>query len=517
MKRIGALLLAVALVFSLQVPTLAADSQAIQSAYTLYALGLFKGVSENEDGTPVFALDESLTRAQGVTLLLRLLGKEAEAQGSWSTPFGDIQGSWAEDSIGYAYTMGYIKGVTTTEFQADGTLTRQQFATMVLRSLGYQESNGDFTYDQAETFAASLGLSVGEGSTLTRGDAAVLCCSALTQTYKGTEASLLWRLVSAGTVTKTQAQQAGYGAWLEETSLSGSTSNLTAQEVYAACAPAVFYLEVYDASGQALRSGSGFFLTSDGVAVTNYHVIEGAASAKITLSQDGSVYDVAGVYSYDADRDVALLQIQGSAFPYLSLGDSDSVQSGETVYAIGSPLGLDNTISQGIISNASRVVDGQVYLQTSAAISSGSSGGALIDASGQVIGITSATFSEGQNLNLAVPINAVKTMERTAYVSLTELSATTSQEAALSLSQTSVTLSQGQWVEVTITCSGDWAYLQGIVGNPMVCQGQWISRNGDTAVLRLYGRMAGTTQVTISLTDLYGTTLASQTVQVAVS
>ena len=86
-------------------------------------------------------------------------------------------------------------------------------------------------------------------------------------------------------------------------------------------------------------------------------------------------------------------------------GDSTAVAGGQNIFAIGSPLGLDNTISQGIISNPNRVVDGLGYIQTTAPISHGSSGGALINDRGELIGITSAGFEDGQNLNLAVPIS----------------------------------------------------------------------------------------------------------------
>jgi S1-C subfamily serine protease len=110
---------------------------------------------------------------------------------------------------------------------------------------------------------------------------------------------------------------------------------------------------VYDGNGDAYASGSGFFIDSSGLAVTNYHVIEGASAAAI-LTTDGEVYDVLGVYDYSEDYDLALLQIDGSGFPILPLGDSDAVAAGATVYAIGNPLGLTNTISQGIVSNAAR-------------------------------------------------------------------------------------------------------------------------------------------------------------------
>ena len=182
---------------------------------------------------------------------------------------------------------------------------------------------------------------------------------------------------------------------------------LSAEQVFAKCSPAVFYIEVYNAEGRAVSSGSGFFVDGNGTAVTNYHVIDDAVSAKITVSDTQKTYDIAGVYAYDEDEDWALIKIDGSGFSYLSVGTPGTAVGGATVFAIGSPLGLQNTISQGIISNPARVDGGISYIQTTAAISSGSSGGALINKYGEVIGITSASYIYGQNLNLAIPMSYV--------------------------------------------------------------------------------------------------------------
>lgn len=196
---------------------------------------------------------------------------------------------------------------------------------------------------------------------------------------------------------------------------------LTAEEIYAQCSPAVFYLEVYDASGEGFASGSGFFIDSLGTAVTNYHVIEDANSAKILTSDTGMVYDVVGVYDYSIDEDWAVIKVNGTGFSYLSEGLADSVVGGATVYAIGSPLGLSNTISQGLVSNPSRRIGDIEYIQTSAAISHGSSGGALINKYGEVIGITSAGYENGQNLNLALPISIIHAYTSGSVTPLAEL------------------------------------------------------------------------------------------------
>ena len=158
----------------------------------------------------------------------------------------------------------------------------------------------------------------------------------------------------------------------QDTGEDDESGELSAGEIYNKCAPAVVYIVVYDASGNALRTGSGFFIDSDGTLVTNYHVVEGGASAKIT-TMDNQVYDVSGVYDCDETTDIALLKVNGSGFTSLKVS-TEPVSAGDTIYAIGSPLGLSNTISSGIISNAARVYEGVTYIQVTAPISSGSSG-----------------------------------------------------------------------------------------------------------------------------------------------
>ncbi len=190
-------------------------------------------------------------------------------------------------------------------------------------------------------------------------------------------------------------------------SVSASAPELYAEQIYNLCSPAVFYIELYDRYGNATSSGSGFFIDSYGTAVTNYHVIEDAYSAKIQLAGSGVVYNVLGVYDYDEKNDWAIIKVGCSGNSYLEFGDASTVTGGSVIYTIGSPEGLQNTISQGIISNPARVEGGTTYIQITAPISHGSSGGALINKYGKVIGITSAGYAEGQNLNFAIPITAI--------------------------------------------------------------------------------------------------------------
>ncbi len=298
-------------------------------------------------------------------------------------------------------------------------------------------------------------------------------------------------------------------------------TELTAEQIYARCAPAVFYVEIYDEYGWCTKTGSGFFLTPDGLAVTNYHVISGADSAAITVSDTGEVYDVLGVYDYSVDEDWAVIQIGGEGFQTLAVGSQDYDVGGATVYAIGSPLGLQNTISAGIISNPARLDDGMKYIQMSAAISPGSSGGALLNKYGQVIGITSATYTEGQNLNLAIPMTYLENANTEDWSPLHETTGI-GPSGVLTLSDSVVRVGIGESFDVVCTAiesnCEDSVSVRYSIGAEDLVSCEWLGWVGDDDTLRITGLSVGSTDVTvyflISGTD---TVLDSKTIQVTVS
>ena len=161
------------------------------------------------------------------------------------------------------------------------------------------------------------------------------------------------------------------------------------------CAPATVEIETND------RIGSGFFIDC-GVVVTNYHVIKGQSSIKIKL-YNGEEYDVKYILGYDEKLDLALLSIPVETV--FLLRNFRSTKVGETVYAIGSPYGLTDTLTNGIVSSVSRHSDDVKYIQTSTPINPGNSGGPLINAYGEVIGVNTWIYKDGQNLGFAVDIN----------------------------------------------------------------------------------------------------------------
>lgn len=168
-------------------------------------------------------------------------------------------------------------------------------------------------------------------------------------------------------------------------------------------------------------SGSGFILTEDGYLLTNYHVVEGSNSIKATM-YDGTAYD-ATLIGYDASNDIAVLKIEAQGLTPVVLGDSDNMNVGDPVVAIGNPLGeLTFSLTQGAVSALDREVtmsSGTMMnlIQTDCAINSGNSGGALFNLYGEVVGITNAKYSSNamseasiDNIGFAIPINSVRSI-----------------------------------------------------------------------------------------------------------
>lgn len=170
----------------------------------------------------------------------------------------------------------------------------------------------------------------------------------------------------------------------------------------------------YDYSGELAATGSGFVAFDGKTIITNYHVMTSAYTCKISTNQD-ITYNVSKILCYSKNQDIAILHLsEDTGLQPLTLGDSSAIKKGEKVVAIGSPLGVKNTVSTGVLGG--RQIEGNMYvLQITAPISSGSSGGALFDDNGNVIGITYASYVDGQNLNFAIPIElAVETYEKKA-------------------------------------------------------------------------------------------------------
>jgi len=184
-----------------------------------------------------------------------------------------------------------------------------------------------------------------------------------------------------------------------------STEQSRIKKIISEQGKSVVFVGMYDKNGALLSFGSGFFISKDGIIATNYHVIEKGYGAVIK-TLDGKIYQDAYLLSYDEDKDIALLKIDEKNAPPVEVGDSDSIEQGDKALTIGNPEGLQNTVSEGLISGI-REYEGIKIIQFSSPISKGSSGGPLFNLDGEVVGITTLMSKVGQNLNFAIPINYV--------------------------------------------------------------------------------------------------------------
>ena len=187
---------------------------------------------------------------------------------------------------------------------------------------------------------------------------------------------------------------------------------LTPDELFAKASPSVVQVEVRDGDMKPVGQGSGFFVSADGLLVTNHHVIANASFASVRTASGTML--VEGVAASDPGADLALLKVSVKSVPFLKVAEGAAPPVGTRVFAIGNPEGLTNTLSEGLVSGF-RTFPGRTeksperaFIQTTAAISHGSSGGALLAGNGVVVGVTTAGIDEGQNLNFAVPADAVR-------------------------------------------------------------------------------------------------------------
>ena len=353
-----------------------------------YSLGLIDGMPGglyNPSGYVTLA--ESIKMAVVLHSLYET-GKEYEPE--------NLGGAWYASYVGYAIKYGIIKSGSYDDYNVRAS--RSDFAMILANALPPEAitpqnriADGkipdvleSYSYGKAVYTLYRAGVLSGAGADgefypnlpVTRAEAA----------------TILLRMADA--TRRIYVQRAGI---------------LTAEELYAKCAPAIIFIEVFDKEGTLIKTGSGFFIEESGLAVTNSHVIADAEYATIKLA-NGENREILGIYGYDMLNDCALIQIEGGGYPTLEIGRYE-LKTGADIYTIGNPIGLVNTYSKGIISTSRRVFNDVTYIQIDAAISAGSSGGALLDAAGRVIGITSAAVNGGQSLNLAMPISVIDALE----------------------------------------------------------------------------------------------------------
>src|ERR1035441_5224803 len=184
----------------------------------------------------------------------------------------------------------------------------------------------------------------------------------------------------------------------------GQTALTTAQ-IAKKVSPSVLVIQGKTDSGDVL--GSGFIVSKDGKIVTNLHVITDMKTASIHLA-NGKTFDSVSVLAIDERRDLAIVKIVGVDLPVLELGNSDALTIGEPLVILGSPRGLEGTVTAGILSSVRNSGEGFKVLQTDAAVNPGNSGGPLLNNKGQAIGVVSFKMRSAEGLNFAIPINYVR-------------------------------------------------------------------------------------------------------------
>lgn len=378
--RILSLLCALILLLGAVPSAAALEGESRRAAGTLAGLGLIDAVPSDE------VLNRPADRLDGTNLLVRLSGA-ARAD----MPSG------VQD---YAVSKGWV---TVTGGQ-DEPLPAAEFCASLLRLLGYE----GFTDENADLFARRAALTTRDyGETLTLGDLYQLALDALT--FPAREGGTLAQgLAEKGRCTQAQIQP----LFPEE---------LTARQVADRHMAAAFQLDVYyteKAYKKELRSngGSGFFVSSDGLAVTNYHTIEGAVRATATLIT-GETFPVDRVLFADPDADLVLLRVSKTStgkteipfFSFLEIAEEPALRRGDRIYTLGVPLGITPAISEGIVSATDHQISkfSAPCVVNTADISHGSSGGALLNVYGHVVGVTSGAYEAGNSLYISVSLAPV--------------------------------------------------------------------------------------------------------------
>lgn len=398
-KNFFALALAVMLLIC-AIPAQALTGEGTRAAQTLSALNVVRGA---------YNVDAPATRAQAAVLLVRLAGAEQVAAADKThIPFQDVP-AYAVQSVRYAYGQGWLNGAAGDTFGASQAIPTKSYCTALLRMLGY--TDGDFAYEDSLAFARHMAvISRNYGETLTRGDLFELTAGALYATYKNSDDTILDRLTASSATSAATVSKLGLSN--RELTVRQATDRLTA---------AVFQLKTYEKTkgfdlDEPDGTSSGFFISKDGLAVTNYHAIQGCSTGIVTLVS-GEQYPVEKVLYYDEGIDIAVLRIgtksiagvETPGFVHLEMAARDTLRVGDTVYTIGNPLGLGLAVSTGIISDVSRTVASYDVpcIMSTADISQGSSGGALLNVYGQVVGVTSGAFVFGNSMYLAVAMDPV--------------------------------------------------------------------------------------------------------------
>lgn len=393
-RRLISSLLALTLLCS---PVHALEGESLRAANDLSALGLVQGTPEG------YALEAGATRAQALVLLARMMALPAN---DTALTFTDVP-AWAAESVRALSAAGYLEGIYSPPTLCSGEfITADEWSALLLRCFGYS-----YPKDDAQTAAVRLGiLPRTYSSPLSRADLFQMTRDALNAAPEG-KAPLVQRLAEQGLCSSSAARELGL---LDDT--------ITAREAADRHMAAICQMQTFgpaeeedEEEDRELKAATAFFLTPDGIAVTNHHSLEDAESAIVTLIT-GEVFPVEGVLWFNEAADLAVIRVSRTvsgglytvpAFACLTAVSPADAYPGDVVYALGNPLGLGHSISSGVISAKERSVNlsDLPTIISSADISTGSSGGALLNEYGHAIAVTSGSYLYGNGLYISVPVD----------------------------------------------------------------------------------------------------------------
>ena len=368
--KLLSLFCALALTISLLPAAQALEGEGTRAAEALASLGLVTGTGAG------YAAEKPATQEQAAALLVRLLGAEKTAKADRRSCGWEGIPSWARSAVNYC---AFHDLIDLSEYRAGGALDAELWCAMLLRALGCGSELGS----SAARTALRIGL--------------------ISRPLEGT-------LLAKGLCTAAAVDALGL-----------RRETLTAREAADRHLSAILCLDLF-ADEEAIEAdeptanASAFLISPDGLAVTNYHSIDGAISGRATLITGDACAIERVIYS-DADIDLAVIRIarttaEGETVPCfhaIALAGAKEVRMGDTVYALGNPLGLGLAMSRGIVSATAHKADLSTLpcIVSDATISRGSSGGALLNEYGRAVAVTTGAYVYGNNMYLCVPLDPV--------------------------------------------------------------------------------------------------------------
>jgi hypothetical protein len=344
-----------------------------------------------------FDLDRQPTRLEGLVMLIRLLGAEKNTESYVDKPiiFDDVP-NWGKRYVSYAYNNGITKGISKTEFGSNNVMDSKTYMTFLLRALGYNDSEGDFSWKEANEYAKEVGL-IDENtyfeltsSEFLRDHVAKTSYNALFTNVKEETYTLINKLVNMGAIESDVAERLSKN---NEVEIENSNTHEELLE-------ASLMISAYS-NEELIGQSSGFYFGKDiSYIITNYDPLVGADNLEVKNYSNEIYDDDVYVLAYDIDNDIIILSIDYSSEDTFMLDDIEEISDGDEVLLITSSDGVKNTVSNKIINGFQ---DDLIVLKEDKDIN----GGLLLNLQGKAIGIVPTTHNQDLHGDFAVDINKI--------------------------------------------------------------------------------------------------------------